>query len=367
MINLLGNAIKFTNTGNVTFKVGVVTSSPKLLHPLDTEPWTIDAPLLLPLDKGSEPTTYKIRFQIEDTGIGMTPEQLEKIFLPFEQVGDYSRETEGAGLGLAISQRIVVMMGSEIKVESTYEKGSKFWFELNLPEATNWTESELDNDNNPIGYQGEQRTILIIDDRWENRAVIVNLLTPIGFQLIEASNGQEGLETARKFLPNLIITDLIMPGMNGSQMTQYLRESAEFKDIPIIASSASVFNFDRQKSREASCNDFLPKPVQASELLEQLQKYLGLEWIYESQEKFIHKTQSVFVSTQASTMVIPPSAELTALYQAAKTGYASKIQEEANRLKQLDIKYTNFTEQVLKLAEDFEDQAIVQLLKPYLL
>ncbi len=260
LINLLGNAIKFTDQGGVTFKVGVLNNSLR-----------------------SKSTLHKIRFQVEDTGIGMTLEQLEKIFLPFEQVGEHSRRAEGTGLGLAISRKIVEMMGGEIKVESTYGEGSKFWFDLDLPEVTSWIESEPSKlDQNVIGYQGKQQTILIVDDRWENRAVIVDLLAPIGFKLIEASHGQEGLEKASEFPPDLIITDLTMPVMNGFEMTQSLRESEEFKDALIITSSASVFSFDRQKSREAGCNDFLPKPVQASELLEQLQNYLRLEWIYEA-------------------------------------------------------------------------------------
>lgn len=339
LINLLGNAIKFTDQGGVTFKVGVV-------------------------NKGNKPSIYKIRFQVEDTGIGMTPEQLEMIFLPFEQVGEHSRKAEGTGLGLAISSNIVATMGGEIKVESSYGEGSKFWFELDLPEATDWTESLSQLDQNVIGYQGKQRTILIVDDRWENRSVVINLLEPIGFKVIEANNGQEGLDTAREFKPDLVITDLAMPVMNGFEMTQRLRQSEEFKDALIISSSASVFNFDRQQSREAGCNDFLPKPVQVSELLDQLQHYLGLTWIHKTKDELIAPTQ--LASTQIEQMVIPPKEALTALYQAAKTGYILGIQQEAIRLKQLDSEYTAFAQKILELAEAFEDEAIAKLLKPYL-
>ncbi len=151
--------------------------------------------------------------------------------------------------------------------------------------------------------------------------------------------------------------------MNGLEMAQRLRKSEEFKDVLIIASSASVFSTDRQQTREAGCNDFLPKPVQVSELLEQLQNHLGLEWIYETKQELSPQTQE---STQVDEMVIPPSEELTALYKAAKAGYVSEIQEEANRLLQLDLKYTTFAQQVLKLAEEFDDEAIVKLVKPYL-
>lgn len=355
LLNLLGNAIKFTDKGGVTFKVNVVS---KLLDKVKSESQIKD------VTEAEEPLIHKIRFHVEDTGIGMTPEQMEKIFLPFEQVGEHAHKAEGTGLGLAISRKIVQMMGGEIHVESTYGKGSKFWFELELPQAIGAIELEqFKSKHNAIGYQGDRRTILIVDDRWENRSVIINLLEPIGFNLIEASNGYEGLEKANKFKPNLIITDLAMPVMNGFEMAQRLRESEEFKDSVIIAFSASVFSFDRQKSREAGCNDFLSKPVQASELLEKLQYYLQLRWIYETREELIPKNPE---STEIGEMTIPPGELLTPLYQAAKRGYISGIEESANQLKQLDPKYTAFANKVLELAEEFEDEAIVELVKPYL-
>ena len=359
LINLLGNAIKFTDQGGVTFKVGVVTDSPEFLHPsnpTDTEPQTTNNQQL---------SIHKIRFQVEDTGVGMIPEQLEKIFLPFEQVGDNAHKSEGTGLGLAISRKIVEMMGGQIKVESTYGKGSKFWFDLDLREATNWMESaSLESRQTVVGYQGEKRKILIVDDRWENRSVIVNMLDPIGFEVIEAGNGQEGLETAYECQPDLIITDLAMPVMNGFEMTRRLRESPSFRNTIIIASSASVFSFDRQQSREAGCNDFVPKPVQSEELLNQLQNYLDLEWIYEPNDGLTIQTQDV--SVPMSKMVVPPATELTALHKAARSGYILDIQEEANRLKQLDPQYVAFADKILELAEAFDDEAIAKWVSLYL-
>jgi signal transduction histidine kinase/FixJ family two-component response regulator len=351
LINLLGNAIKFTERGSVKFQVGVLSNSPDFTdYQVDTRKST------------------KIRFQVEDTGVGMKPEQLDKIFLPFEQVGDSAHKAEGTGLGLAISRQIVEMMGSKIYVKSIYGKGSKFWFDLDLIEATDLIKLEKNNfEQNIIGYQGERRKILIVDDRWENRAVIVNLLQPINFEMIEANNGQDGLEKAQEFQPDVIITDLSMPVMDGFEMTQSLRNLAEFKNTLIIASSASVFSLDRQKSTEAGCNDFLPKPVQARKLFEQLQSYLGLEWIYETKEnsELIAESQETF--TQVDEMVIPPSQELSNLYQAAKGGYVLRIIEEANRIKQLDSKYTAFANSILKLADEFDDEAIANLIQPFIL
>lgn len=359
LINLLGNAIKFTDKGGVTFKVGVVNDSPEFLHPSDpayTEPQTAHNQQLI---------IHKIRFLVEDTGVGMNPEQLDKIFLPFEQVGDSTHKVEGTGLGLAISRKIVEMMGSEIKVESIYGQGSKFWFDLDLPEATNLIESaSLKSSQTLVGYQGEKRKIMIVDDRWENRSVIVNMLELIGFEVIEAGNGQEGLEEALECQPDLIITDLAMPVMDGFEMTRRLRESGAFKDTIIIASSASVFSFDRQQSQEAGCNDFIPKPVQSEELLNKLENYLELEWIYEAKDELTSKTQDA--SVQMSDLVVPPAKELTALYKAAKSGYILDIEEEANRLKQLAPEYVAFADKIIELADAFEDEAIVKWVSLYL-
>lgn len=343
LLNLLSNAVKFTDKGGVKFEVKV-----------------------LDISSLNEPTTiYKIRFQVEDTGIGITSKQLDKIFLPFEQVGDSLRKAEGTGLGLAISSTIVEMMGGEIKVKSIYGTGSKFWFDLDLSTVANWIELKPSQfDQSVIGYQGEQQTILIVDDRWENRAVICNLLKPIRFEVIEASNGQEGFDKAREFQPNLIVTDLAMPVMDGLEMTQRLRELEEFKHTAIIASSALAFNFDQQQCQEAGCNDFLSKPVEASELLNQLQHYLELAWIYKTENELTAKTLEA--TTQLEETVFPTSEELIVMYKAAKAGYLFDVQHEANRLKQLDPKYAIFAEQILKLATEFEDEVIVKLIEPYL-
>jgi sensor histidine kinase regulating citrate/malate metabolism len=202
LLNLLSNAIKFTDYGEVKFGVEVIDD--------------------LTADEQLE--TSKIRFTVEDTGVGISPEQLQKIFLPFEQVGDSFRKAEGTGLGLAISTQIVKMMGSKIQVESKLGQGSKFWFDLNLAKVTD----ELD--------------------------LIYN---------------------------------------NSHQSQQTLQSTTE--DI-----------------------------------------------------------------------IFPPATELVALYKAAKTGYVMDIQKEVNRIQNLDDKYADFTNKILQLMEELEDEAIVEMLKPYL-
>lgn len=356
LINLLGNAIKFTDKGGVTFKVGLLQSSPGKQEKI--------------ANLGSK--IQKIRFLIEDTGIGMTPAQLQKIFLPFEQVGDRSRQAEGTGLGLTISQQIVQKMGSQLQVESTPGVGSKFWFDLELFEAINWLELTASKPaSNIIGYAGTRRKIMIVDDRWENRSVIVNLLKPLGFEVIEASNGKEGLERAVSLEPDLIITDLVMPVMDGLEMTRQLRQIPQWQEKAIVASSASVFNFDRQQSLASGCNDFLPKPIQSEELLNILQNYWAIEWIYE--DNGLERTNIISVSEiEPSSIpnpetIVPPAQELIELYKAAQIGQIQRIKQEANRIKELDFHYHKFVDRVLELANNFEDEKLVKMLQPYII
>jgi PAS domain S-box-containing protein len=350
LINLLGNAIKFTDRGGVTFKVGVITHSPEFSQQKD---------------KDSAQTSPIVRFQVEDTGVGMTKEQLEKIFLPFEQVGEKERMAEGSGLGLAISQQIVQMMDTALNVESTPGKGSKFWFDVELLESKEWVEPDNGKSaHNIIGYEGEKRKVLVVDDRWENRSVAINLLEPLGFELMEAVNGQEGLDKTIEWHPDLIITDLVMPVLGGLEMTQKLRHLPEFQNTPIVASSASVFNFDRQQSQEAGCNDFLPKPVQSDELLEQLRQHLGLSWVYETataQERALGN----FLATSLSSLVVPPAEELEALYAAAQIGDIDSVEQEAVRLGQLNVQYLPFAQQLLQFTQAMDDEAILKFVKQY--
>ncbi len=368
LINLLGNAIKFTEKGSVNFKVGMngrsplseeeeITHAEKQEHINGSESPPSQTP-------NSKLQTWKIRFQVEDTGIGMQPEHLARIFLPFEQVGDSTHKVQGTGLGLTISHQIVTLMGGELQVESTYGHGSKFWFDLDLPEATYGF--ELDQRKSAqivIGYQGKTRRIMVVDDRWENRSVIVNMLKPIGFEVLEAVHGQEGLEKAKEYHPDIIITDLVMPVMDGLEMVRQIIQLDTFKDVIIFASSASVFSFDRQRSRDAGCHDFLPKPVQLEDILEKLKHYSGLEWIYGEMDATPSETPKNPPSTDQ--LVAPPIDELKELYKAAKCGDIVGIQEEANRVKSMDLKYAAFADKILELAENFDDETIIQMVQPH--
>ncbi|WP_449421015.1 hybrid sensor histidine kinase/response regulator [Phormidium nigroviride] len=337
LLNLLGNAIKFTDKGSVTLKVEVIASN---------------ATMPLP----------QLEFQVIDTGVGIASDQVNKLFQAFEQVGDRKRQAEGTGLGLAISQKIVELMGGKIEVESHLGIGSNFYFQLALPIATDWAQKNSVKDGRTIiGYEGQPRHILIVDDRWENRSVLANLLEPLGFTFTEAENGQECLEKARKKLPDLVITDLAMPVMNGFQMLKQLRRSEDLKHLRVIVSSASVSEIDQQKSLDMGGDDFLTKPVDAEELLTLLAKHLQLTWKYDENEL---STSDQEVSTKE---LIPPSAaDLQILLELAQDGLLRELAETADKIGKKDRRYQIFIQEVIQLAKQFQTEKIEALIQQHL-
>jgi CheY-like chemotaxis protein len=241
-------------------------------------------------------------------------------------------------------------MGSSLHVESTPGVGSTFWFDVELTESTHWaTHSRKNLHGTVIGYQGPIRQILMVDDRWENRAVIVSLLEPIGFKMLEACDGQEGLAKLAEN-PDLVITDLVMPVMDGFEMLKHLRQNPAYQTLPVIVSSASVFDLDQDKSMAAGGNAFLPKPVQAELLLGQLQEQLQLEWIYET----MHSTISSSTSESSTEIVLPAQETLRQLAQLLEKGDVFAVQEEVQTLAQSHTEYTSFAKTVLEMAENFQ-------------
>ena len=206
------------------------------------------------------------------------------------------------------------------------------------------------------GYEGRKRTILLVDDKWENRSVIFNLLEPIGFEMMEASNGKEGIERAVATIPDLIITDLLMPVMDGFTLIEQVKQSAQLKDVPMIASSASVFDSDRNQCLDAGANAFLPKPVVAETLLALLQVQLNLTWVYTAESK----TETTQPKT--NDISLPPINVLNRLYELVKHGDVDGVVNEANNLKASDPAYFTFAQQVIQLAENFQLKKLRELL-----
>ncbi|MCT7983852.1 AAA family ATPase [Laspinema sp. A4] len=345
LINLLGNAVKFTESGSVTFQV-------ESLPPAKLDP---QRPQML------------LRFRVQDTGIGITPEQLSTIFLPFEQVNGTVRQTEGTGLGLAISRQLVEMMGSTIQVESEAGKGSQFWFELELPVLEHYQEELKQHLKIIRGYVGEPRKILVVDDRWENRSVLVNLLATIGFEVQEANDGQECLNQVQSFQPDCIIIDLVMPVMDGFEAMRRIRKMPEFKKVVAIGTSTSILSSGDQFSEEIGCDDFLLKPIREEQLLDCLGQHLGLEWIYDEPAAVSVQSSDTDAPTSSSGEAIAPNTEeLTILFDLAMKGELVTIQQRVQQLADGDPRYAAFATQMIHLAKTFAEEELLALVQSYL-
>lgn len=261
LINLLGNAVKFTDQGQVTFRVEQLSNPAGEI-------------VILP------PTSVALlRFTVADTGPGIPPAEQERIFQPFQQVIGQLHQQEGTGLGLSISQHLANLMGSKIQLNSVPGEGSLFWFTIAAPVSSNQPQPE-NPDQGVIGYRGEPQTILIIDDVAVNRRLLKDALAQIGFKVIEAEDGRAGLQQVERLKPQLILTDLRMPHLDGYEMVRQLRQAEPTANLPIIGMSASAYEEDRRRCLEVGCNEFLPKPIDLNQLFCLLGHHLSLEWIY---------------------------------------------------------------------------------------
>jgi signal transduction histidine kinase/ActR/RegA family two-component response regulator len=268
LLTLLGNAIKFTNEGSVTFRVtigGVISSLMAGEQEHDS----------------SKPPTHCLRFEVEDTGIGIPSDQLSEIFQPFHVIRNNAQYKKGTRLGLAISQQLVQLMGGELRVTSQPRRGSMFWFEITLPEATDDEPAPVDvPTHHVVGFTGPLRKILIADDQYENRVVLKEMLLPLGFSIIEALDGFEVLTKAAQHQPDLILIDLTMPVLSGFESIRHIRQMPAISEVKVVGMSASVLRQIQQESFRAGGDDFLVKPIQLDTLLDCLQRHLNIEWLY---------------------------------------------------------------------------------------
>ena len=254
LLNLLDNAVKFTDRGQVTFQVGF-----------------------------RPPST--LRVEIRDTGPGMTPEQLRRIFNPFEQVGDTRRRSAGTGLGLATSREFVRLMGSDIQVQSHFGEGSSFVVELDVPQVESAAHAcPPAPEATMTGYRGPRKKVLVVDDVSENRAVLVDMLGRFGFLMFEAASGHEGLALAQTVVPDLILMDVVMPDLYGHDVITRMRRLPALRSVPIIAVSASSTAQVRDQCVSAGAEAFLSKPIDLKALLQRATALLNLEWTEDARE-----------------------------------------------------------------------------------
>lgn len=346
LINLLGNAVKFTDRGGVTLKVGPVELAGE------------EKENGVPLQNG-------IRFRIEDTGIGIEAEQLAAVFEPFHQVGSTAQASrgEGTGLGLTISRNFIRLMGGELKVESRIGKGTTFWFDIALPAVVNKALDHVPAKRRITGIKIKDKvpTLLVVEHRKEIRAVFKNLLEPLGFKIIEADDGDEGLAKAVECQPTAIIFDPVMPGMDGFKMIRRIRRSPLLKKTVIISTTADVFEDGRQGNFISGSDAFLSQPVQAEVLYEILQRHLDLEWEYEDKNE---NTEEIPVTPP---VILPPAPVVTAaLYELSMRGDINELKARVTELEQSDLRLKPFLTEVRQLVNGYQLKKLSRLLESYL-
>ncbi len=336
LINLLGNAIKFTTDGGVSLKISY--------------------------------ENHKVNFLVEDTGVGIASNELESIFHPFQQVGDQNQRAEGTGLGLSITQRLAEKMGGDLSVTSELRKGSIFQITLPVVEVSDILIKKSEFKPMITGFEGKVRHVLIIDDKTENRSVLVNLLRPLGFTITEACNGQEGLDKSNENQPDIVLTDLVMPVMDGFEFTRRFRKIAHFSQVPVIAVSASVFDYHQQQSIDAGCNIFLPKPIDADALLNTLQESLDLIWIYEVfNSAHVQNSPSVPSEVFEITTDYPLSIDdATQLHRLGLEGDVAAILDMAKQLRS-NVELLPLLNKIEQLAKSFDSDGVSDLVQPYLI
>jgi len=329
LINLLGNAVKFTDAGQVTLRVQNLAS----------------------LSDG-----HLIRFEVTDTGIGLPPSALEIIFEPFQQVGDYKRKAKGTGLGLAICRSLVTLMGGELQVTSTLHEGSRFWFDILLETVSD--EPQLSQSITQIvGIKNQAPLkILIVDDQQTNRQMLVDLLKPLGFDIESATSCAEGLTKAKTNPPQVILVDLIMPQMDGLEFIRHIRQEPTLKEVIIIANSASAFQSQVKQSIQAGSNSFIPKPIQAKQLFRVLETYLNFEWVYAES----HETPL----KQPDTITPPSTDQLTILIELADIGDIGGLRRQLTEL-ETDDHLKPFVSDVRQWVKTFQLDRIRAVLDSY--
>ncbi|MCT7969592.1 ATP-binding protein [Laspinema sp. D1] len=282
LINLVGNAIKFTQTGGVGLWVRRWSADQESGTVLDNQGGVISG---LPGNM--------LAFEVRDTGPGIAKEDIENLFDAFVQTKSGSISAEGTGLGLPISRKFVQLMGGEITLESELGRGSCFTVYLPVKEVSEIPEATPETAPRPVALAPNQPRyrIAIVDDQLDSRQLLVALLSPFGFELREATNGQEAIALWSEWYPHLMFIDMQMPVLDGYQATQQIKEMAGDQETVIIAVTASILSSETASILSAGCDDWIRKPFPESVIFETIQNYIGARFIYEEKS---HPESSFF-------------------------------------------------------------------------
>ncbi|OUL34037.1 PAS domain S-box protein [Nostoc sp. 106C] len=358
LINLLGNAIKFTHTGGITLRARLG----------DRE--------LAGGYKGDKENSYKsmpnaqfIIFEVEDTGRGIAAAEMDNLFQPFVQTTSGIQTKEGTGLGLTISRQFVRLLGGDIYLTSTLGQGSTFSFDIQVNLAAALKVVPKLSKGRVLKLAADQPTyrILVVDDRKENRDLIVQLLGSVGFEIEAASNGQEAIAMWQRWQPHLIWMDMRMPVMNGYDATKEIRAKERSLDgtsrTVIIALTASAFEEQQASILAAGCDDLIRKPFREQVIFEKIAEYLQVRYICaeESSENITdNKLENVLYSIVDlhSAITVMPSEWIAQLNQAAVEVDAEQIY---HLIKQIPQAHTELAERLAKLVRSFCFDEILDL------
>ncbi|GET39094.1 response regulator [Microseira wollei] len=356
LINLLGNAIKFTSTGSVTLRVKIAEEQGRWgageqlsrgageqvskelqenVYPNAPLPLCPSAHLPTCPSATLHSNHLSLWFNVEDTGPGIAPEEIDVLFEPFVQTKTGQKSIEGTGLGLAISREFVRLMGGDISVSSTLGQGSIFTFDIKVSLVDAADIETTVTSLRVIGLEPNQPKyrILIVEDIEQNRLLLSQLLARLGFELREAINGQEAVEMWQSWQPDLIVMDMKMPVMDGYEATKRIREAPNSQDTVIIALTASAFDEQREDILTAGCNDFISKPFRGEILYEKIALYLNIRYIYagENQAASIQQSLQPLQLTKEALSVMP-NEWVEELYQAAIALDERRIIELINQI-----------------------------------
>ncbi|MFB2835300.1 PAS domain S-box protein [Floridanema evergladense] len=314
LINLLSNAVKFTETGKVSLRASA--------NPINQE--------LSERNKHDQITLY---FEVQDTGRGIAPEEIDNLFQPFVQTTSGAQAREGTGLGLTISRQFTRLMGGDIYVKSILGVGSTFSFDIKIALAESSEVAPLSTNRRVLKIAPNQPNyrILVVDDRSENRDIIAQLLGSIGFEVRTANNGQEAIACWENWQPHLIWMDMRMPIMDGYEATRQIRNKANNSSIftKIIALTASAFEEQRTTIITAGCDDLVSKPFREQVIFDKLTEHIGVRFIY-AEESENQKAEETVVSgkdLKPSDLSVMPSEWLAELHQASLEVDAEKINQ----------------------------------------
>lgn len=380
LINLLGNAIKFTQTGQVYLRVRTQDIETPLIAAKERDrgdggdggDGEVETRWIAAEGDGQEhsmasPTVESciLCFEVEDTGCGINPNDIERIFEPFVQTSTGQQIQQGTGLGLSISREFVRLMGGNITVRSVPNQGTLFTFQIQA-ELVNATDLPASAPiRRVIGLAPDQPTyrILVVDDRWENRQLLIKLLEPIGFKVREAENGQVAIALWEAWHPHLIWMDMRMPVMNGYETTRQIRaaedrQAASVKPITIIGLTASAYEEDVSAVLSAGCDDFVRKPFQEETLFEKMAHYLDLQYRYEETSKVPTIPPSQPQALTVEDLAVMPTSWIIQLHQAAQTLNAAQVLAV---IEQIPKEQGQLAQQLKTLVDNFRYDIILGL------